>query len=198
MNFHDGRFRTDPTFGMIVNNQLNRRNALTIGNIIARDLGDMTVAELKAAVAKNDAGVMEKLQYYSKNIDGSPQYFYNQRKKMKVLFQMSILISTNNGCSNNSYIFVTILQALNRHLLYRSGGKESMTIFQTFSPADMHWDGFHRLLPEEDTKAYLGKIIVDKPTDIPDGANEDNYITKSQDIQLRSRNVNKHSLLDLD
>ena len=73
MNFHDGRFRTDPTFGMIVNNQLHRRNALTIGNIIARDLGDMTVAQLKAAVAKNDAGVIEKLQYYSKNIDGSPQ-----------------------------------------------------------------------------------------------------------------------------
>ena len=84
MNFNDGRFRTDPTFGMIVNNQLNRRTALTIGNIIARDLGDMSIQQLKDAVAKNDQSVMEKLQYYSKNIEGSPQYFYLQRKRMKV------------------------------------------------------------------------------------------------------------------
>ena len=85
-------------------------------------------------------------------------------------------------------------QALNRHLLYRSGDKECMTIFQTFSPADMHWDGFHRLLPKEDTKAYLDKIIVSKPIDIPEGE-EDKYITKSQDFLLRSQNVNKHARL---
>ena len=69
-----------------------------------------------------------------------------------------------------------------------------MTIFQTFSPADMHWDGFHRLLPKEDTKSYLGKIIVNKPTDIPEGQ-EDKYITKSNDFLLRSQNVNKYARL---
>ena len=46
---------------------------------------------------------------------------------------------------------------MSRHLLTRSEETEQMTVFQTFTPSDMNWDGFHKLIPE--SKAYLGKKV---------------------------------------
>ena len=49
---------------------------------------------------------------------------------------------------------------MSRHLLTRSEETEQMTVFQTFTPSDMNWDGFHRLLPE--SKLYLDKKVRSK------------------------------------
>ena len=105
---------------------------------------------------------------------------------------------------------------MSRHLLTRSNESEHMTLFQTFSPSDMNWDGFHRLIPE--SHLYLGKKastkskiitkqyhilsdimciifqVVKNASDIPKGQ-ETNYITSKDDFLLRSTMVNKYSSL---
>ena len=65
---------------------------------------------------------------------GSPQYWITERKRMK---------------------------AMSDHLEVRSRGKEQFNIFQTFSPADFHWDSFHRLLPGA-AEQYLNKTVCKK------------------------------------
>lgn len=67
---------------------------------------------------------------------GSPQYWLNERKRMK---------------------------AMANHLETRSGGKEQFHIFQTFSPADFHWESFHRLLPGA-KEQYLDKTVSRQKT----------------------------------
>ena len=49
---------------------------------------------------------------------------------------------------------------MSRHLVTRSNETEQMTLFQTFSPSDMNWDGFHKLIPE--SHLYLGKKVSTK------------------------------------
>ena len=87
LSLEDDRFRTDPLFVMLIGNQIQRHTALTMGRVVGRDLDkNMTVSELKEKVAAEDFDVIEKLRYYSAAIPGSGQYFYNEQKKLKVLF----------------------------------------------------------------------------------------------------------------
>ena len=65
--FHDRRFQIDQTFSMVVANMLRRRNALTIGNVVAKnEAKDMTVKELQENLEKGDNSLLNKLRYHSK------------------------------------------------------------------------------------------------------------------------------------
>ena len=65
--FHDRRFQYDQTFSMVVANMMRRRNALTIGNVVAKnEAKDMTVKELQNNLDKGDKTLLNKLRYHSK------------------------------------------------------------------------------------------------------------------------------------
>ena len=168
--YKDSRFKEDPIFVMTVSNQQKRHACLSLGSVVANDpkIKDMTWRELKEKIEKNDPEILPKLRYYSKTIDGSDQYFYE----------------LNTKC-----------QALQEHLRIRSNDSEMFNIFQTFSFADMHWEGFHELIPE--SVEYLNKIIVESEDQIPPDR-EAEYITKKQDFLLRAAAVNKHAGLAVD
>ena len=52
---------------MVVANMLRRRNALTIGNVVAKnEAKDMTVKELQENLEKGDNSLLNKLRYHSK------------------------------------------------------------------------------------------------------------------------------------
>ena len=77
ISLQDDRFRKHPSFGMYVANQVLRKTALEVGNIVAlKTCHGMTVEELAERVQNNDQSVLRALQYYSKTMEGSPQYFY--------------------------------------------------------------------------------------------------------------------------
>ncbi|KAL8608853.1 hypothetical protein ACOMHN_066029 [Nucella lapillus] len=63
------------------------------------------------------------------------------------------------------------------------------TLFQTFSAADLHWDDFHRTLPE--SEKYLGKRLVSQ-SDFDDLSESDKAraITKQEDYRLRMKALN--------
>ena len=163
-NYHDGRFREDPTFLMVASNQLRRKEQLKIGHLMANDeeIKDLTMAQLQQKIQTDDS-ILDKLRYHFQSVKGSTQFFYIERKKAR---------------------------ALNRHLIARSGGEQQMTLFLTLSPSDFHLDAFHRLLPE--SKEYIDKKVVASVNDIPDD-DKDNYITKSQDYTLRAQALNRHT-----
>ena len=49
-------------------------------------------------------------------------------------------------------------QSMSTHLQMRSEGREQFSLFQTFSPADMHWKSFHQLIPEAH-ELYLNRTV---------------------------------------
>ena len=52
---------------MVVANMMRRRNALTIGNVVAKNKAkDMTVKELQDNLDKGDKTLLNKLRYHSK------------------------------------------------------------------------------------------------------------------------------------
>ncbi len=132
LSFQDRRFVEDPLFPLVAHNIYMRHRCLSLGSVVARDeeIGQMTVEELKAEVDKDNSGVLAKLRYYSQNLDGSPQYFYQQSLNMVHFME---------------------------HLRLRSKDKESMVLFTTFSPADFHWPQLHKLL--HGSERYLGKKV---------------------------------------
>ena len=83
--FKDKRFKNHPAFMMIVANQLQRRTALTIGNVVAKSSAkDMTVRELQEKLDAGDNKVLNDLRYHSKVIPGSNQFWLMRRKEVKV------------------------------------------------------------------------------------------------------------------
>ena len=86
MAFYDERFKTDSSFCMVLANQILRHKAMNIGSVVAKDLPpEMTIADLQESVKNNDLTVLDQLRYIGGQIEGSGQYFYFERKKMKVL-----------------------------------------------------------------------------------------------------------------
>ncbi|KAL8559939.1 hypothetical protein ACOMHN_016985 [Nucella lapillus] len=70
-----------------------------------------------------------------------------------------------------------------------SDDSDMFTLFQTFSAADLHWDDFHRTLPE--SEKYLGKRLVSQ-SDFDDLSESDKAraITKKEDYRLRMKALN--------
>ena len=117
---------------MVACNQFQRRNALSLGNLVAKkEAQDMTVGELMKLVAKGDMTIMEKLRYYAKNNPGRPSYFHS--KKMEIM-------------------------AYQDHIRIRSRNKETFQIFLTLSYADLHWPQLHRQFPG--SSEYLNKQVT--------------------------------------
>ena len=86
MSFHDERFKNDSSFCMVLSNQILRHKAMYVGSVVAKDLPpEMTIADLQESVKNNDLTVLDQLRYIGGQIEGSGQYFYFERKKMKVL-----------------------------------------------------------------------------------------------------------------
>ena len=168
--FYDERFKKDPIFTMVVNNQHQRHSALALGNLVSEDenVKNMSMEELKKHAEDKDDEVFSKMKYYSRSLPGSSQFFHNMGSKC---------------------------QAFMDHIRQRSEDGEMFNLFQTFSYSDMNWPSLHRLFKESD--AYLGKIVVETEADIPFGR-EDQYITKRQDYLLRCDAVNKNASLVLD
>ena len=65
------------------------------------------------------------------------------------------------------------------------------TIFQTLSPAGIHWDDLHRILPAPD--AYLDIIIIGSMDDLPVGADCHLYIESSTEFILRARTLRENA-----
>jgi hypothetical protein len=129
----DRRFIEHPTFAMVVANQLQRRTALSVGNVVARDakLQDLSMEEFRAKLSVDVDAVLGMLRYYSKNLIGSPQYFHHQ---------------------------MIMACAFLDHIRLRSEDKEMFNLFITLSPADFHWDDLHQLFKQ--SKDYLGKTVI--------------------------------------
>ena len=172
LRFHDNRFLEDPVFMMVVANQVKRRTALALGNIVTNksNAKNKTVTDIKNDWESGDTGLANKVRYFGKSLDGSPQYFY----------QSSI-------------------QALSflKFVRLRSNETEAFNVFATFSCPDLHWDDLHRLFPNHEE--YLGKRAVSatEMASIPEEERH-NFITKQQDYLLRSRNAEKYAAITTD
>jgi hypothetical protein len=164
----DQRCLKHPVFAMVCANQYQRRSGLSVGNFVATDdsIKELTAKQLYELIKddKEGAGVLGKLRYMSRNLVGSPQYFYHN--------------------SIQALAFVD-------HIRLRSNDKENFNVFLTLSPADMHWDELHSVLPG--SEAYLGKTIVKSVDDIPLDEDPNKFITKAEDYRLRSKAVNDNA-----
>ena len=160
----DRRFANDNLFAPMVNNQIHRHKAITLGNVYAkRVLEDLNIAELKKRVEAGDEKVLRDLMYSAAGIPGSRQYFLKQR---------------------------SLGHAFVRHVRIASDDEEMFNLFLTFSPADIHWPALHQLLPG--SSKYLGKTVVKRLEDIPEGEDPLNYITQGEDYRLRMDAVNRN------
>lgn len=128
---------------MIVANQFQRTKCLTAGNVVSKDekVQGMTVKDLKAtfAIGEKDEEaqkIINSLKYFSQNLPGSNQYFYQKMCHTQVLFKCLL----GRHCATTNLL----LQAFMNHLRVRSNDKQMFNIFKTFSMADLHWDELHR------------------------------------------------------
>ena len=126
MNYHDGRFRRDPIFPMVVCNQLQRRKCLTMGNIVAKDpeIQNMEVKNVKEAFSEgNEDSAMAKkimggLRYYGQTIKGSGAYFQQKSKET---------------------------MSYHDHIRYRSKDTQMFNLFCTYSVPDLHSNEIHEV-----------------------------------------------------
>jgi hypothetical protein len=133
----DGRFQQHPIFAMVMANQLQRRIAMGVGNVVAQDakLQDLSMGEFRAKMTEDVDGTLGMLRYYSKNLAGSPQYFHHQ------MIQACAFLD---------------------HIRLRSKEKEMFNVFLTLSASDMHWDDLHQHFQQ--SKDYLGKTVIASAT----------------------------------
>ncbi|KAL8620749.1 hypothetical protein ACOMHN_041923 [Nucella lapillus] len=120
------------------------------------------MAELKQHMEQGNDKLLNKLMYFSAPIPGTKQHLRYEADKA-VSFVKFV-----NVTSDDSHMF---------------------TLFQTFSAADLHWDDFHRTLPE--SEKYLGKRLVSQ-SDFDDLSESDKAraITKQEDYRLRMKALN--------
>ena len=167
LRHEDGRFSRHAIFPMMVANQHQRRTALSLGNVIAKNSArEMTVRQLKEELEKEKSDILNQVQYYSQKIPGSNSYFYTKKSQGK---------------------------AMAEHLRYRSEDTEMFNLFLTLSMADMHLKDLHELFPE--STEYLNKTVVD-PLEMPlDDSEAEKFITKSRDFNLRKDVINQNAYM---
>lgn len=66
-------------YRMVVANQVKRRTALALGNIVTNKSSakNKTVTDIKTAWENGDTTLSNQVRYFGKSLDGSPQYFYS-------------------------------------------------------------------------------------------------------------------------
>ena len=152
-------------FTFVATNMLRRHEALTRGNVFAKHCTDnLTIGQLKEAVANENYRVINKLLYFAAPIPGTRQYL-RYKTDQAVSFVKYLRISSNE--------------------------RDMFNFFQTFSAADLHWDDFHRLLLPE-CNEYLNKRLVDSLLEVPE-EERSGCIEKTQDIKLRMENIKRHA-----
>ena len=82
------------------------------------------------------------------------------------------------------------------HMRARSDDKQKWDLFQTFSLPDLHLDSIHKILPG--SKKYLGKTLVSKLSDIPEGEDPRGFLLKKDDFLLRTAMIDKHTATVVD
>ncbi|KAL8583186.1 hypothetical protein ACOMHN_053699 [Nucella lapillus] len=156
-------FAKNHSFMFVATNILRRHEALTRGNVFAKRCADgLTMAELKQHMEEGNEKLLNNLMYFSSPIPGTKQHLRYEADK---------------AVSFVKFVNVT------------SDDSDMFTLFQTFSAADLHWDDFHRTLPE--SEKYLGKRLVSQ-SDFDDLSESDKAraITKQEDYRLRMKALN--------
>ncbi|XP_070182372.1 uncharacterized protein [Littorina saxatilis] len=158
-------FAKHHSFMFVATNILRRHEALTRGNVFAKRCADgLSMADLKKHFEEGNEKLLNKLLYFSSPIAGTKQY---------LRFQADRAVS-----------FVKFVRIT-------SDDKDMFTLFHTFSAADLHWDDFHRTLPE--SEKYLGKRVVDASEFQNLSETEKSMtITKQEDFRLRMKAVNEN------
>ena len=158
-------FANDPRFLLAVTNQYLRHQALSTGNVFAKNAArDITVGQLKEKLAEGDETIFRYLLSFSKSIPGTRQYWKSKTKE--------------------AYSLVNWV-----HLM--SDGQDTFNLFLTLSFADIHIKELHRLL-SPDSDAYINKKVVKCMADVPPGDDPNHYITKAEDFKLRSEAIGKN------
>ena len=133
----------------------------------------MTSNELTAAVGDQDSEVgkwtMNNLKAYSIGLPGSSSYFDKMAKQSLAYLD---------------------------HMRVRSDDEQKWDLFQTFSLPDLHLDSLHKILPG--SEKYLGKTLVGKLSDIPEGEDPSGYMLKKEDFLLRTAMIDKHTATVVD
>ncbi|KAL8617749.1 hypothetical protein ACOMHN_054745 [Nucella lapillus] len=124
-------FAKHHSFMFVATNILRRHEALTRGNVFAKRCANgLSMAELKQHMEEGNEKLLNKLMYFSAPIPGTKHHLRYEADK---------------AISFVKFVNVT------------SDDSDMFTLFQTFSAADLHWDDFHRTLPE--SEKYLGKRL---------------------------------------
>ena len=133
----------------------------------------MNSKEIKAAVGDPDSEVgkwvMNNLNAYTISLPGSSSYFDKMAKQSLAYLD---------------------------HMRARSDDEQKWDLFQTFSLPDLHLDSIHKILPG--SKKYLGKTLVSKLSDIPEGEDPSGFLLKKDDFLLRTAMIDKHTATVVD
>ena len=133
----------------------------------------MSSKDLIAAVEDPDSevgkGTMNNLKAYTIALPGSMSYFDSMAKQSVAYLD---------------------------HMRARSDDEQKWDLFQTFSLPDLHLDSIHKILPG--SKKYLGKTLVSKLSDIPEGEDPRGFLLKKDDFLLRTAMIDKHTATVVD
>ena len=133
----------------------------------------MTSKEIIAAVGDPDSEtgklVMNNLKAFTIGLPGSSSYFDKMAKQSLAYLD---------------------------HMRARSDDEQKWDLFQTFSLPDLHLDSIHKILPG--SKKYLGKTLVSKLSDIPEGEDPRGFLLKKDDFLLRTAMIDKHTATVVD
>ena len=117
---------------MVVANQVKRRTALALGNIVTNKSSakNKTVTDIKTAWENGDTTLSNQVRYFGKSLDGSPQYFYSTSIQALVS-----ITSKYFKMSFNILIFCIhcLLQSFLKFVRLRSNDTEAFNVFATFS-----------------------------------------------------------------
>ena len=159
----DRRFAKDSQFILVCINIMQKKKALSLGNLyVNRCLADKNLEEINQKLKEGDEQTLRSLYCYTSSIEGSQQMF-SQKISMAYSFLRNIRISSDDT--------------------------EMFNGFLTYSMADTYWNDLHKLLPG--SERYLGKKIVKCLNDIEQSERE-NCITEVEDWILRKIAVDEN------
>ena len=139
----------------------------------------MTAMELRDKIDSNDRKFIRNLTTFSSMLSGS-RGFWRQRTKELIAFGRSLEILS--GGKDRLNVFLTFR--------YKSLYNFSIIISRLTSFPDAHMEELHRLLPG--SEAYIGKTVVKREEDIPDGADENDFILEKDDYNRRKEAIHSN------
>ena len=73
---------------MNVNNQMNRRTSLSLGNVVGNrnNLQNKKLEDIRQEWEDGDPKLINEIRYFGKSLDGSPQHFYTKSQESLVSY----------------------------------------------------------------------------------------------------------------